>query len=223
MRFPNDTGPIYLETVQGRFPVEPFNTISNLIFLLILIFWALKVYKNPNDQQFLALVLPILLIGFIGGTMYHATRSAEIWLLLDWVPIMILCMALVVYLIFRIVDLWWQRMLFISVVFGLSFVLRIADIPNGLQITIGYVITVLTILVPLIWYLIKTKWKNFKYVALALVIFGVAIFFRSIDLKQATLTMGTHWLWHFFGGISVHFLIAYIFRDKSLNLSAQKA
>jgi len=171
----------------------------------------------------LAWVFPIIFISYIGGTIYHATRSAEVWLLLDWVPIMLLCLALVIYFIFKIVNKWWHRLLFIAVIFTLSFGLRVMEIPQGLRISIGYTITALTIFVPLIWYLIKTKWKNVALIILAFGIFALAIYFRSIDLTQEFFSMGTHWLWHFFGGIAVHFLIAYIFRDNLLNLPPEKS
>lgn len=119
--FPQDSGPIYLETVEGRFPVEPFNTYSNLIFLVLVIYWGLKVYRNPKEHQFLAWILPIIGASYIGGTIYHATRSHEFWLRLDWMPIMLLCGALVIYFIFKLVSLWWQRLLLIIVLLGASF------------------------------------------------------------------------------------------------------
>jgi len=221
--FPQDSGPIYLETVEGRFPVEPFNTYSNLIFFVLIIYWGIKVYRNPKQHQFLAWVLPIIGISYIGGTVYHATRSHEFWLRLDWMPIMLLCAALVIYFIFKLVKSWWQQLLLITALLGASFLLRILPIPTGLRISLGYVITVATILVPLVWYLVKTKGKNITYVAVAFLIFSVAIFFRSIDLYQNFFPMGTHWLWHLLGGIAVHFLIAYIFKDNLLNLSANSA
>ena len=223
LKFPNDSGPIYLETIDGRFPVEPFNTYSNLIFVVLLIYWGSRVYKNPRKHLFLAWVLPVIAISYIGGTVYHATRSHEFWLQLDWMPIMFLCLLLVVYFIFKVVNLWWQRLLLIVIIFGVSFLLRVLPIPTTLRISLGYIITALTILFPIVWYVLKTKGQNVVLVALAFIIFGVAVFFRSIDLAQTYFPMGTHWLWHFFGGVAVHFLIAFIFKDNLLNLSASSA
>ncbi len=220
LKFPNDTGPVYLETVQGRLPVEPWNTYSNLIFVGLLIYWGLKVYKNPKEHLFLAWVLPIIFISYIGGTVYHATRSHEFWLVLDWFPIMLLALAVVIYFIFKIVALWKHRILFIFLLFGISFLLRILPVSHNIEISLGYVITASTILFPLAWYLVKTKGKYFGLPALAFSIFGVAVFFRSVDLTQTFFPMGTHWLWHFLGGIAVHFFIAYIFKDNLLNLRA---
>ncbi|WP_067034753.1 hypothetical protein [Allomuricauda sp. CP2A] len=223
LRFPNDSGPIYLETVQGRLPVEPFNTYSNLVFLALLVYWGIKIYKNPKQHLFLAWVLPIIGISYIGGTIYHATRSHEFWLRLDWMPIMLLCAALVIYFIFKLVRTWWQRLLLIVTLLGMSFLLRILPIPGPWRISLGYVITAATILFPLVWYLVRTEGRNMVFVILAFGFFGIAVFFRSIDLAQTFFPMGTHWLWHFFGGVAVHFLIAYIFKDNLLNLSANTA
>lgn len=223
LKFPNDSGPIYLETLEGRFPVEPFNTYSNLIFVVLLIYWGLKVYKNPKQHLFLAWMLPVIAISYLGGTVYHATRSHEFWLRLDWMPIMFLCMALMVYFIFKVISPWWQRILFIALLMGASYALRILPIPLGLRISLGYVITALTILLPLVWYLLRTKGRNLGLVILSFLIFAFAIYFRSIDLTQSVFPMGTHWLWHFLGGVAVHFLIAYIFKDNLLNLSANTA
>jgi hemolysin III len=223
MKFPNDSGPIYLETAQGTFPVEPFNTFSNLIFLILIVYWGSRVYRDPGQHRFLAWVLPVIGISYIGGTVYHATRSHEFWLRLDWMPIMLLCASLVIYFIFKLVRSWWRRLIFVVVLLGTSFVLRILPIPTGWRISLGYVITAATILIPIGWYLAKTNGKHIGLVLTAFLIFGVAIFFRSIDLHQTLFPMGTHWLWHLLGGIAVHFLIAYIFKDNLLNLSANSA
>lgn len=222
-KFPNDSGPIYLETVEGRFPVEPFNTYSNLIFLAILFYWGIRVYKNPKRHLFLAWVFPIIFISYLGGTIYHASRSAEIWLLLDWVPIMLLCAALVVFFIFKISSDWKQRTVLLGIIFGLSIALRLFPMPQGWHISLGYTITGLTIMIPVVWYLKLTKWRNLAFVSAAFLCFGLALFFRSIDSVQEFFMMGTHWLWHLFGGIAVHFLIAFIFRDNLLNLPTYKA
>ncbi|UII81767.1 ceramidase [Flagellimonas sp. CMM7] len=221
--FPNDSGPIYKETIAGRLIVEPYNTFSNLIFLIVLWYWGIRVYKNPRQHQFLALVLPIIAISYVGGTIYHATRSHEFWLLLDWVPIMLLCLIMVIYFIFKIVAKWWQRVLFIAILFGASYMLRILPMQEVVRISIGYIITALTIMVPLVWYLSKTTFTNMRWVVFAFLVFAIAIYFRSIDLTQTIFPMGTHWLWHFFGGVAVHFLITYIFKDNLLNLSANSA
>jgi Alkaline phytoceramidase (aPHC). len=222
-KIPNDSGPVYLETIPGRFPVEPYNTLSNLVFLALIIYWGIKVYKNPKQHAFLAWMIPIIGISYIGGTVYHATRSHEFWLRLDWMPILFLCLALVVYFIFKLVKTWWKRVLLIFLFFGISYMMRILPMPGGLRISLGYVISAITILLPIVWYLFQTRGKNGYLVLLAFGIFALALTFRILDKSQTVFPMGTHWLWHFFGGIAVHFLMAYIFKDNLLNLSANSA
>ena len=87
-----DFGPIYAETGKEGFLIEPFNTASNLIFLFLIIYWFLQVKDKWKEHPLIIVSLPILTIGFLGGSIYHATRSHNIWLFLDFMPIMILCL-----------------------------------------------------------------------------------------------------------------------------------
>ncbi|MBQ4822133.1 ceramidase domain-containing protein [Aquimarina sp. MMG016] len=215
-QIPNDSGPIYRETLMGRLPVEPFNTISNLIFLFIIIYFSIRIYKNVKQHTFLAFCIPVLTVGFIGGTLFHGTRSHQVWLFMDWIPILILCSAAVFYFIFKLYKKWWQRLLALVVIFTASFAIRFLPIPEVIRTSLGYVITAITMLFPIVLYLIKTKGKNKELVIFAVLSFVTAISFRSIDklLDAEMLYMGTHWLWHLFGGISVFFLMLYTYRDK---------
>ncbi len=47
-----DSGSLYKETEFGRFPVEPFNTYSNLVFLLFFIFWIIKIWGDWSNNFF---------------------------------------------------------------------------------------------------------------------------------------------------------------------------
>lgn len=212
--FPNDSGPIYKETLAGRLPVEPFNTFSNLFFLAIIIYFSIKVYKNYRQHLFLAFAIPVLFISFFGGTIYHATRSHEIWLLLDWVPIILLCLSVSVYFSFKVGTNWYKKTAILVLVFLLIFGVRIIDWPEKLSISIGYLGTVFGLLLPVILYLIKTSFKNGLQIILAVFSFALAISFRVLDSQFVQLEMGTHWLWHSFGAIAVFFLMNFIFKDK---------
>ena len=89
---PPDFGPIYAETDLTRFPVEPWNVASNLIFLIIIFLFARRTRLNYRRYPLVVLALPILAVGFTGGTIFHATRSNRLWLMMDYLPIMILCL-----------------------------------------------------------------------------------------------------------------------------------
>jgi len=218
LKFPNDSGPIYRETVESGFIIEPWNTASNLIFLAIVLYWSFKIRKNIKHHQFLAFGLPTLLIGYIGGTIYHATRSHEAWLLMDWIPIVLLCLAASVFF-FRKLKI--RRRIITSIVvfpFIMSFSLDALPMASYLSNLIGYGLIVLVILFPMFRYLQLNNWKHKKWVYLSLASFVIALSFRSIDLMVDTtiFSMGTHWLWHLFGGIAVHFLISYIYNDQKM-------
>lgn len=85
------------------------------------------------------------------------------------------------------------------------FGLRALPLPLNLRLSFGYLITALAIAIPIVGYLSKTKWHNASDIAYAFSIFGVAVLFRVIDKKMdlAFFWMGTHWLWHLFGGLAV--------------------
>lgn len=214
--FPNDSGPIYQETIAGRLPVEPFNTFSNLIFIFIIIYFARKIYKEPKQHLFLVFCLPIVFISWIGGTMFHGTRSHEFWLALDWMPIMFLCLAVILYFIWKIYDGLWKRIaMFLGLIF-LSFLPRLIPLENTYRISFGYFITAITVIIPFVTYAYKTQWKNARYIVLGFSIFALAVLFRTLDSIVELLPMGTHWLWHTFGGVAVFFLLLYIYKDKQL-------
>lgn len=214
--FPNDTGPIYQETIAGRFPVEPFNTYSNFLFLAIIIYFSLKVYRDYPRQIFLAYSLPVLFIGFIGGTIYHATRSHEIWLFMDWVPILLLCLAVSVYFIVRLRLRKRKKSLLIAIVLLLVFGIRLIPFPENIEISANYIGTAIGLLLPIFVYIFTTHFYHSGYILLAILSFGLAITFRLMDRFVVFLPMGTHWLWHTFGAISVFFIMSYIYLDNRL-------
>ena len=211
---PNDTGPIYLETLMGRFPVEPWNTYSNLLFLALIVFWFFRVRRNVRDHRFIAYSLPVFLLGWVGGTVYHATRSHEVWLFLDWAPIALLALAVAIFFWHRQGVSWFVAPFLVAapvVLFGVTISLLDASEAVGPWLAV----VALTILMPLLVHLVRTGWRDFGLVTGALVGFAVAVGLRSIDpsVPIAFLPMGTHWLWHAFAAVAVHLLMLYIYRS----------
>lgn len=214
LKFPNDSGPIYQETIEGRIPVEPFNTFSNIIFIVILVYFWMKIRKNPKQHPFFLFAIPVIFMSWVGGTVYHGTRSHQFWLVLDWLPIMLVCLGGIVYFITKIKKKWWERLLFFLGLMLLSFLPRLIILPNEYRISFGYAVTAITVLTPFIWYAYNTGWKNVQLILIAIFIFGLAVTFRTLDNITVLLPMGTHWLWHTFGGVAVFFLLLYIYKDK---------
>lgn len=213
-RFPNDSGPIYQETIEGRIPVEPFNTFSNFLFILLIFYFWKKIKSNPKQHPFLIFCLPIIFISWIGGTMFHGTRSHEFWLALDWMPILFLCLSVIIYFIWKIYTEWWKRLMLFIVLFVLSALPRFLPLANEYRISFGYFVTALTVIIPFVWYAYKTQWKNAELILYGFLIFGLAVLFRTLDNIVVLLPMGTHWLWHSFGALAVFLLLLYIYKDK---------
>lgn len=225
LRLATDGGPVYRETDLSRFPVEPFNTFSNLVFLAIILHFSFKVYRDPQRHYFLAWSIPVLFLGFLGGTVYHASRSHPVWLYLDWVPIVLLCMAASFYFIFKIDKPLLYRIGIIALVVLISIGGRRLPVPASYKESLGYIATAAALLLPMAWYIISTRGRNVKFIAAALGSFTLAIFFRMLDrfVQGDIMFMGTHWLWHLFGGISVFFLMSYIYKDACADKVPAKA
>jgi hemolysin III len=214
MKFPNDLGPIYKETIEGRFPVEPWNTFSNLFFLAIFIYWTIIIYKDYRNQKFLAFSLPLLFIGFVGGTIYHATRSHNVWLFMDFMLILILCISVSVYYMIKQKLHWVLIAMFVVFPFAFMGIIRnLIVIPEFYNRMLGYPVMAFIIVFPIIRWLYLTKWKNAIFIVLGVLCFTIAIIARSIDLQVESFPMGTHWLWHSFGAFASNFLVIYIYRD----------
>lgn len=217
--FPEDSGPLYTETLPGTFPVEPYNTHSNLIFLAIIIYFFIKTSKNPSIHKFLRYwVLPILFIGYVGGTLYHGLRNHEAWLLMDYLPILILTISAVFYFIFKFSKTWWRRFLLVGFFIGGSFGLKYVPFSLNYTESIGYVITAFSVLLPIYLYLYKVNYKHGSWVALSAITFALAVFFRVSD-RFGFLLMGTHWLWHLAGGTAVFFMFNFIYLDSKSHVA----
>jgi hypothetical protein len=82
-------------------------------------------------------------------------------------------------------------------------------------INMSYFVSGILILVPLVIFLIRTRFKEVKYVVLSLTALLLALFLRyADDLNLIILPMGTHWLWHVFSGIGAWFMGLFIFRTS---------
>lgn len=218
---PRDFGPIYKETNSNSLIVEPWNTFSNFAFLIIFVYFSIKVYKNFKNHKFLAFSLPLMLIGFVGGTIYHATRSSNIWLFMDWIPIAILSLLVSIHFLIKQKVHWSVILVFIMLPFLYRFLFVALKIPKIFERFLGYPILALIIALPIIRWLILTRWSNRYLILLSSIFFVLALFFRTIDLNQNIFKMGTHWLWHIFGALATFCLAQYIYLDDNVTYKPQ--
>lgn len=211
-----DRGPYYVETpddldnYQGI--AEPYNTVTAFFFVLIVLYWVIRLRGRYRQFPMVSICLPLLLAGGIGGTMYHGLRSWVGYFLLDVVPIYFLGAVITIYLWIRIGPKW-VHVIGLTVLVCLMQLLGHWQLPKHWAINLSYAFMALMILLPMAVTLFRTRYAHAGWVASALIAFGIAWFFRLADNSfwPPLLPMGTHWLWHTFGAISTLCLSYYVY------------
>lgn len=204
--------------------MDPWATFSNLAFLIVAVYWMAKVRFDARRHPLITVGVPILLVGFVGGTVFHATRSHYLWLMLDVIPILTLSILAAVY--------FWRRSLSglpglaqsyvygIIAPLGLIVAVRIMQLPWQIRIPTGYSIMALTILVPAVYHCGQRSWRHGVWLLRALGAFLAAIIFRSMDDRAGQLVpMGSHFLWHLYGGLSAFCVLKYVYLSDLENHS----
>lgn len=209
LRHLEDGGPIYYESDFDAFIAEPFNMVSAAIFIPIAIYWLIRNERREIPSRFMRFSAILLLIGGTGGTIYHGFRISTIALYMDWMPILILCLAVSAYFLYRTFSgIKWAVIGSIGLFAAMAFLTSL--VPPKYGVNIGYAVMALYVLIPTILILKKTGWHNALYIALAFISFGLALFFRIFD-QDGLLQMGTHFLWHVFGAVSTYFMFFYVY------------
>jgi len=219
-----DGGPIYTETVPGRFPVEPCNTLSNLIFLFIIIYWVSKTRLDIKKYPMVVTGVSILAIGFVGGTVYHATRSSEIWLIADYMPIYFALIAGCIYLWHRITGNWFLVLLYsLLPATALRIIAAFSQPGERYFIAVSYLAQVIMLLLPVMIHCWLNKFRYLSILCLALASFAVALTFRELDAASGRfIPAGTHFLWHIFGGVSAFLMFQYIYNTSDFFYNKRK-
>jgi len=208
---PPDGGTLYTETNLSQLFPEPLNTITSCFFLAIAVYWTCKLWGSFKQHTFLSIALVLLYIGGIGGTTYHGLRRWPIFIMMDWMPIMLLCLAAGTYFLAKITK-WYFAAIIVVVYAFFQFFLRKQFTGGDFQIfiNINYAFMAALVLFPVFGYLLKTEWANGKWVGFALIAFIFALTFRIAD-KWEILSVGTHFLWHTFGAIASFCMLNYIY------------
>lgn len=219
-----DGGPFYYETNLKNFFVEPWNAISALLFIAIGVFWLIRLKGRYKRYGLIVAGMSILVIGGIGGAIYHGFRFSSFFLYMDVVPIFLLAIIATIYLWNRIVPHWGYLFLILPVfVIVDQLILPNLDISAKLTTNLEYVNLGVMILTPLVAVLFKTKFRYVGFVVLALASFFGALYFRELDgLLPNVFSMGTHWLWHTFGAFACLFFIEYLYRLIRLKYNAER-
>ena len=209
--FVTDGGPIYFETLPGRYIVEPWNAFSSLIFLIPVIYFLIYLIGPYQKYKFVVFyALPLLFIGGIGSTLYHAFRSYHWLMTLDVLPMLLLSVGVAFFFLMNLFRNWYMPLIILLISTLLRFYFFYV-LPIQQAINIGYFIVGVLIFVPSFLYAQKHNYKAIIQLIAAMVFLVISLFFRFYDDNPAQfLPQGVHWLWHVFSAAGAVFSGLYI-------------
>lgn len=211
-----DSGPVYRETIDlSLLIVEPWNAWSSLTFLIpVFIFlWQLK----GRYQQYAFIVwfcCPLLILGGLGSTFFHAFRASNLLLLMDVVPIVTLVIGISCWMWLKVLPKKIQLVWVLLIFFGLTFLSGVF-LDGQDQISASYFFRGWMLLLPCYLFLRQTNFRNAARLFTAIVFFILALIFRFLDEKIILEWMpwGTHWLWHVSTAFGAYFLGEYLIKN----------
>lgn len=204
-----DGGPVYAETNLNNFIVEPLNMLSAFVFVLMAIYWFWKIWGEWVKFMFMTASTILLLIGGVGGTLYHGFRAQAFYMYMDWLPILIICIMASAYFLYKLMRRWYYAVSLVLISLILQIV-ALLYIPVNYSTNISYGILATLVVLPTIFILRKTKFYCYENVAFAAFFFMIALFARIID-PYFRGSIGTHFLWHIFGALSCFLIFRYVY------------
>ncbi len=212
-----DNGPVYYETDLDHLFVEPWNAISSLTFLIPVIFLLIRLKGQYHHYWFLIFVAaPLMAIGGLGSTLYHAFRAHPFFLYMDFVPIALMTLSISIYFWYKVLPNWF----YILLVVAASFLLRFAAfgfVKGHTAINLSYFLTGVMIFLPALIFLFRTHFIEVKYLIYSILFLIIALFFRYADSwENHFFSFGTHWLWHIFTSTGALTLATYLIKIQDI-------
>jgi hypothetical protein len=194
-----DYGPVYRETTDlSHLIVEPWNAWSSLTFLIPAFIFLWQLRGQYREYAFIAwFCCPLLIIGGLGSTFFHAFRSSVWLILMDGVPIVILVLGVSIWMWLKVLPRKILMLPVLVVFVGLS-LLATWKLSGQDRISAGYFFRGLMLLLPCYIFLRKTGFRQSGLLFAAILCFILALAFRFADEKIfiSFMPWGTHWLWH---------------------------
>ena len=215
-----DFGPVYAETNWDAIIKEPFNALTAALFVALAVVWLVRLHPARQQHRFVYWGMWGLLIGGLGGSVYHAFRAHWAFLALDALPIGILGVATAIYAIRRLTRDWlW----ILAPIFAVA-TLRAAIgylLPGTFAINSGYALLGLAMITPLVLLAIRAKRGLWDRLVPGAGLFALALACRAGDLYASRyLSIGTHGLWHLFAAGAVWLLILFLVETRDVPIEA---
>jgi hemolysin III len=218
-----DSGPFYHEFHADAFIKEPWNAYSSLLFLAPAIYWTWRLRGQYRENMIITVMLPLLYMNGIGSTLYHAFRASDIWLFLDGVPAMLLGVILSGYMWTKVLRSRWKAVVTVILFYaaGIAAVFALQPVFGDAVVNLSYLFTSLCFLVPVIIFVVRTRFYKWHLLFVTFLFLGLALLFRSLDYPTPNpfpelLPQGTHFLWHIMSAPAVITLGYYLFYTKNL-------
>ncbi len=209
-----DGGPIYAETDLTILFSEPWNAVSSLAIVLPAVYWAIYLRGNYRKFSFIFYCIPLLILGGLGSTLFHAFRASEYLLWLDVFPTALLTFSVGVYFWFKVIPSWWGTVGIVVPFTMLRFAIH-EILPEELATNVSYFIAGTIIFFPLIFYMFKTGFEKSSYIILSVLFLILSLAFREMDFRVVhLLPMGSHFLWHIFSGFGAYYLAGYLYHIR---------
>lgn len=217
-----DGGPIYRETTDlSLLIVEPWNAYSSLSFLIPAFYFLYLLRGNYSQHAFLVYFCsPMLILGGLGSTLFHAFRQSPWLLAMDVLPIILLTLGISVWMWLKVLPKKWQLIPVLLLFFLLTY-LTMTLLQGQDSISAGYFVRGTMLFLPCFLFLRKTRFRHATAFFTAVSFFILALLFRFTDEKIALdfMPWGTHWLWHISTAVGGYFLGVYLIKNSGKEFS----
>lgn len=215
-----DGGPIYRETTDlSVLIVEPWNAYSSLSFLIPAFYFLYLLRGNYSQHAFLVYFCsPMLILGGLGSTLFHAFRQSPWLLAMDVLPIILLTLGISIWMWLKVLPKKWQLIPILLLFFLLTY-LTMGLLDGQDSISAGYFVRGTMLFLPCFLFLRKTRFRHATAFFTAVSFFILALLFRFADEKLTLdfMPWGTHWLWHISTAIGGYFLGVYLIKNRPQN------
>jgi hypothetical protein len=158
--------------------------------------------------------MPLLFLGGLGSTLFHAFRNSHFLLLLDVLPILLLFIAITIYFWIKVLPNKWY-LIALLVVYGVVSFLIMSFFAPPISININYFWRGVGFFLPALLLLKSIHYKGTFTILATLFWFVLALVFRSLDREPFVLqfmAMGSHWLWHVSAAVGAFYLAEFLYK-----------